>query len=216
MTSATTDGTPDKTARDGPVRLELANGICLSFKDGSPMVINDLREQEDARAPQVPMIVREDRGGREEPNENDPAYIAARRKWGMDLGARTLRVLAAACLTVDNIPDDIDGPDSAEWGEQVTVVYELPLESHPLRRVAQWIFYHTSQDDMDRLAPMLMACAGPAEEEVIQALDGFRGDGQRSADTDLATNGSSGLGHSPDPAGAGNRAARRRASRGDS
>ena len=208
MTSANT--------KEGTVTLELANGIRLSFKDGSPMVINDLRQQEDAREPQVPMIVREDRGGREEPNENDPAYIAARRKWAMDLGARTLRVLAAACLTVEAIPDGIDGPDSAEWAERVTVVYELPLESNPLRRIAQWVFYHTTQPDMDRLAPMLFACAGPAEEEVIQALDGFRGSGERAADTDIATNGSGGLGDSPEAAGDGNRAARRRASRGDS
>ncbi len=210
---ATTDGTPDKTARDGPVMLDLANGVRLSFKDGSPMVINDLRQQEDTREPQVPTIVREDRGGREEPNENDPVYLAAKRKWAQGLGARTLRVLAAACVTVDTIPDGIDGPDTDAWAERVTVVYELPLESNPLRRMAQWVFYHASQPDMDRLAPMLLACAGPPEEEVIQALDGFRGDGERAADTDVTTNGSGRLGDSPEAAGAGNRAHRRRAPR---
>ncbi len=210
MTSARTEDTKTK---EGTVTFELANGIGLSFKDGSPMVINDLRQQEDAREPQVPTIVREDRGGREEPNENDPVYLAEKRKWAQGLGARTLRVLAAACVTVDTIPDGIDGPDTEEWAEQVTVVYELPLESNPLRRMAQWVFYHASQSDMDRLAPMLLACAGPPEEEVIRALDGFRGDGERAADTDVPTNGSGRLGDSPEAAGAGNRAGRRRASR---
>lgn len=211
MTSARTEDTEQET---GPVTLDLANGVRLSFQDGSPMVINDLRQQEDAREPQVPMIVREDRGGREEPNENDPAYIAAKRKWAMDLGARTMRVLAAACVTVEAIPDGVDAPDSDAWAEQVTVVYELPLESNPLRRTAQWVFYHASQADMDRLAPMLLACAGPPEEEVIQALDGFRGESERAADTDIAADGSGGFGDSPPAVGAGNRATRRRASRG--
>ncbi len=210
--AARTDDT-EPEADGGAIRFELANGVRLLLRDASPMVVVDLRKQEDANEPRVPTVVREDRGGREDPNENDPAYILARRKWAQDLGARTLRVLAAACVTVEHIPDGILAPDSEEWAEQVTVVYGLDLESNKVRRLAQWVFYQATQPDLDQLGPLLLARAGAEIAQVQDALDTFLGDTERGADTASDANGSGGHGDSPEADAGPTRAARRRASR---
>ena len=216
MVEAARTGDTEPEADGGASTFELANGVRLLLRDASPMVVVDLRKQEDANEPQVPTIIREDRGGREEPNENDPAYLLARRKWAMDLGARTLRVLAAACVTVDHIPDGVLAPDSDEWAEQVTVVYGLDLESNQARRKSQWVFYQATQPDLDKLGPLLLARAGAEIAKVQDALDTFLGDAERGADTVSDANGSGGHGDSPEADAGGNRAARRRAARGAS
>ncbi len=194
-------------------KFELANGITLTLREASPMLLLALNKQAEAEKPQVPTIIREDRDGREEPNEDDPDYKAAQEKWALGVGSRAIHILAAACVTVDKVPDEIPKHDSDDWATQVTVVYGLDLEDNPTLRMVQWLYFQTTQKDLEALAPMLLARAGPAEQEVQDALDSFRGIGQRPADTAGASNGSGANGDTVAPARAGNRAARRGAAR---
>jgi hypothetical protein len=170
-----------------------------------------LNKQTEADKPQVPMITREDRDGREEPNEDDPAYQAAQAKWALGVGSRAIHMLAAACVTVEKVPEGIPEHDSEDWTTQVTVVYGLDLEDNPTLRMVQWLYFQTTQKDLEALAPMLLARAGPAEQEVQDALDSFRGIGGRASDTAGASNGSRADGDTATAPRAGNRAARRRA-----
>jgi hypothetical protein len=197
--------------KDDPNRFELANGITLTLREASPMLLLALNKQTEADKPQVPMIIREDRDGREEPNEDDPDYKAAQAKWALGVGNRAIHMLAAACVTVNKVPDGIPKHDSDDWATQVTVVYGLDLEDNPTLRMVQWLYLQTTQKDLDALTVMLLAHAGPAEQEVQDALDSFRRIGQRSADTSGASNGSRADGDTVPAPSAGNRAARRRA-----
>ncbi len=196
---------------EDPNRFELANGITLTLRDASPALIVNLRTQAEADKPQVPMITREDRDGRQEPNEDDPAYRAAEAKWVSATGWRTLTVLATACVTVDQIPDGIPGPETEDWAALVTTVYGFDLEDNALRRMAQWLLLQTTADDLIDLGPLLMTHAGVDEKGVQDALDSFRRFGGRPADTAGASNGSRADGDTVTPAPTGTRAPRRRA-----
>lgn len=179
------------TRTDGPDTFQLANGIKLTLRQASPALIAHIRQQADADEPKVPMITREDRDGRQEPNADDPRYLAAHAKWVSETGWRTLRVLAAACVTIDEIPDGIPGPDSPEWAEQIVAVYGFDLEDNATRRMAQWLLFQTTADDLLDLGPLLMLLAGVDEREVQAALDSFRGTGGRVTDTASNANGGS-------------------------
>lgn len=199
------------TRKKDPNRFELANGITLALRDASPMLLMGINKQAEAEKPQVPTIIREDRDGREEPNEDDPVYRAAQAKWALGVGNRAIHALAAACVTVDKVPDGIPPCDSDDWATQVTVVYGLDLEDNPTLRMVQWLYLQTTVDDIEALTPMLLARAGAAEQEVQDALDSFRRLGGRAADTAGASNGSRADGDTAPVARPGNRATRRRA-----
>ncbi len=194
-----------------PDVFTLTNGIKLHLKDASPMHIVMLREQSEADEPKPPMITRADRDGRQEPNEDDPVYKAAMAKWAMAMGTRTVNILAAECITVDKVPDDIAKYDSEEWATHLTVVLRFDLPEHPTLRLVQWLLLKTTADDLEDLARRLLAHAGAPEVDVEAALDTFPGHGQRSADTEGAANGRRADGDTVSVPAPRNRAERRRA-----
>ncbi len=189
----------------------LTNGIKLTLRDASPMHVVMLREQSEANEPKPPMITREDRDGRQEPNEDDPAYKAAKAKWAMDVGTRTVNILAAECITVDEVPDGIAKHDSDEWATHVTAVLQFPLPDNPTLRLVQWLLLKTTADDLEDLARRLLAHVGAPEVDVEAALDTFPGYRQRPADTEGAANGRSADRDTVSVPPARNRAERRRA-----
>jgi hypothetical protein len=194
-----------------PDVFTLTNGIKLSLKDASPMHLVMLRDQSEADEPKPPMITRADRGDRQEPNEDDPAYKAAKAKWAMQMGTRTVSILAAECITVDEVPDGIPKYDSEEWATHVTVVLQFDLPDNPTLRLVQWLLLKTTADDLEDLARRLLAHAGAPEVDVEAALDTFQGYRQRPADTEGAANGRRADGDTVQVPAPRNRAERRRA-----
>lgn len=194
-----------------PNEFTLTNGIKLTLRDASPVHIILLREQSEAGEPKPPMITRDDRGGREEPNEDDPAYKAAKAKWAMDIGMRTVNILAVECITVDEVPDGIPKHDTDEWATHVTEVLGFDLPANPLLRMVQWLLLKTTADDLEDLARQLLAHAGAPEVDVEAALDSFPGYRERPADTEGAANGSRPDGDTVPVPATRNRAERRRA-----
>lgn len=177
------------TRDDDPPIFELANGIRLILRRVSPRLMKAMRDEAEGGRPKPPMITREDRDGRQEPNEDDPEYRVAYTEWVSGTGWRVLDTLVATCVTVDHVPDGILGPDTNEWAAEVADVYMLPLEANPKRRLAQWVLLQVTDEDLLDLGPLLMAQAGVQEEDVQRALDSFRSTGGRVPDTRDATDG---------------------------
>lgn len=199
---------------DNPNQFELSNGIRITLRDASPMLMVAMRKQADASEPTPPMITRSDRDGREEPNEDDPTYKAARAKWALELGSRALNILAAACVTVDHVPDGIALHDSDDWAALLTDVYGIEVEANPTRRMVQWLFLQTTSGDLELLGPTLLARAGAEEVAVQEVLDSFRSDGGGTTDSGRPTDGGRGDRDTLQTPVPGNRAERRRTRRG--
>ncbi len=178
------------TKADDPNTFELSNGIRLTLHDASPVMIIQLNEEMAATEPQVPMDWSEAKN-RDEPNADNPQYKAALQRWQMATGRRSLDILIPACVTVVDVPDGILAYDSNEWAEMVTEAYGFALKQGTPARMAQWVLYHATAPDIAELTALLFARAGAPQEEVQRALDGFRSDGQRGADTGSDANGAS-------------------------
>ena len=198
------------TRDDDPQVFELANGIRLRLRHVSPRLMKAMRDQSEEGRPKPPMITREDRGDRQEPNEDDPEYRAAFTEWVSGTGWRVLDTLVATCATVEHVPDDIPGPDTDEWATELAEVYKLPLEANPKRRLAQWVLLQTTDEDLLDLGPLLMAQAGVQEEDVQRALDSFRSGAGRTPDSSGATDGGRVNGDTVPTSPPRSRAARRR------
>ncbi len=203
---------PVEGAED-PRTFELANGITLELRPASPYLMKSIAEETEAGRPQPP-VQHVEAKGRDEPNEDDPEYQQALRQWLSDTGWRTLHVLAATTVKVIEVPDGIWAYDSEDWAEEMASVYGLALEANPKRRLAQWLLLQTTDADLLDLGPMLMQQAGAEEAEVQRALDSFRRNGTRGADTGGPPDGVGDDADTGVSAVPRNRASRRRESRG--
>lgn len=101
---------------------EMENGVVLRIKPVPPLVLrNAARGIVD---PEVPMVHIESKG-RDEPNPDDPAFIAALAE------ARERRSQAASIAAllvgteVKSIPPGIPGPDDDSWVEDLRTVYDV-------------------------------------------------------------------------------------------
>ena len=177
------------TRDDDPQVFELANGIRLRLRHVSPRLMKAMRDQSEEGRPQPPMITRENRDGRQEPNEDDPEYKAAFAEWVSGTGWRVLDTLVATCVTVDHVPDGLCGPDTDEWAVEMADIYRLPIETNPKRRQAQWVLLQVTDEDLLDLGPELMAQVGVQEADVQQALDKFRRTPGGASDTPGAPDG---------------------------
>lgn len=143
----------------------------------------------DVLDPAVPMFYAKDLG-RDEPNPNDPAYLAAledaqnRRAWA------SIKAALVLGTSIEELPPDTEGPDEVDW-EMVRALRKWSVQqmpSDPYSRYEAWIRYFgmlgagNELVEFVHLVRWLFVAAGMTAEGAAQIVATFRDAEGRGSD----------------------------------
>lgn len=230
-------GTMADEKSNGRTIVTLSTGVVLEGLRVSPWLLAE--QQSKLKEPKVPKVFIEAKG-REEENPNDPTYLAEVEEYYAKQREAGINAALWMGTRLATVPDGMSRPEANEWVEQVEALgIEVP-KVKPGRYVA-WLKYiaAVSREDMAQITRLGYLAMGTTEEAVAVAMESFRSDEaggvdlaaspqQPEQDRDGDSSGIADRGDSPGVRGAGSggvlpvqpagvsRAARRRASKGDS
>ncbi len=190
-----TEETEQDTALQDDGIYQLSNGVRLKVEGViAPLLLKDIATMAGGDEPRPPVVFVKTKE-REEPNPDDPEYIAAHQFWVAETSIRLLRALATSLTKLDTHPAEMIGPESEEF-EDIVLDSGLQLaRSGSQRRYIQWLLYValTEQKDIMNLGVVLMRQSGAREEDVAEAQELFRSGEERATD-----NGASPVGNRAD------------------
>lgn len=172
-------------AENKPIKeFTLSNGIVLSIKAVPPQALRAAASKE--KAPKPPTVYIEDKG-REEPNPNDPDYLDSLLVYQANQVYRVVNVMMLLGTKILHLPEDILHPDSDEWYEPLQALdIDVPLENKSVRYLS-WLRLYAIETayDMRDIMQLLTVKSGVTEIEVQKAVDAFRSQQKRGADSDV-------------------------------
>ena len=178
-------GTPADDDKQDTLRL--STGVVLRLRTPSAMVVESSFREAQKKKPKPPRTYIEAKG-REEENPSDPVYVAATKQWKLETGMRGLRALIPSGTALETVPEDLPGPDDADY---VDLMASMTLDPGAGRftRYVQWVLHVACAgvDDIDSLTNTLQRLIGVSEEDVAKAQSMFQGDEGRAADTGTPT-----------------------------
>lgn len=148
----------------------------------------------DVLDPVVPMYFSADLG-RDEPNPNDPAYLAAledaqnRRAWA------SIKAALVLGTSIEELPPDTEGPDDVDW-EMVRALRKWSVQQVPTDKYSRyeaWLRYFgllgagNELVEFVHLVRWLFVAAGMTAEGAAQIVATFRNAEGRGADTERRT-----------------------------
>lgn len=143
--------------------ITLSTGVVLRRAQAASFTAGmEILREEAGRAPKVAMKYDAD-AGKELPDEQDPAYLRAVQEHNTRLMER-LFILAAVGLRVAELPEDLPGPDSEDWQEQMELTGFI-VEASPLKRFLRWLHLTGASTPADFIAivgPLLRQLGVPA------------------------------------------------------
>lgn len=129
--------------------VTLANGVVLEFNGVSHETYMDILSR--FPAPAVPMA---DTGkGRLEENPNDPAYDAAVKQYKIDLAKAITDAAYVLGVKIKHIPDNVPGPDDADWLEEREYL-KLSTGDSKLAKRLDWLRHKAVTNRQDYFAIM--------------------------------------------------------------
>ncbi len=186
-----------RTGRTG--ELTLANGIVIGARSVPPLLGDAI--QREFPEPKPP-IWRNEEKGRDEENFNDPTYQRELETWN----ERNRRAIADLILVlgtyVVSVPEGLFAPEDDGWIEQVEKVGKFTGKSIEIKRddadfrYIAWLRLYAleTMGDIALLTALPGELSNLTENEVDEAMAGFRGLPERRADPgppapDASTNG---------------------------
>jgi|TARA_Y100000310_G_scaffold15622_1_gene15678 hypothetical protein len=167
--------------KDG--KITLSTGVVFKIKDVPVMVLGAIKSRMAASRPKVPVIFIEDKD-REEPNPNDPDYIAAVEDWEAELTEEIIDAIIVLGVGLDSVPEGMDKPDGDIWAGQLAKVrVEVSGSKGSDERLLSWIKLYAASSEED-INSLIMACskgAGVSEEDVAESATMFRNRAERRA-----------------------------------
>lgn len=156
--------------------FELSSGVVLELGRAAPLILTNVtKEMNETNPPPKPPMVYSEEKSREEPNENDPQYLRAKREWDAFLSLRVIEVLIATASKVKSIPDEMIKPESDEFIELLEIS-GIPPRRTSMGIYTQWLQMVAAQkDDIGLLGVELLRISGLSEEDVAEAEATFRG-----------------------------------------
>lgn len=178
------------TTAKQPDLLTVSTGVVFRLKQPSTWALTNVQQQLMREEPKVPMVFIESKG-REEPNEADPAYIAALRRHASRISERLYEVVIATGTEVDSVPDGFPTFDQDSWRDTLLGV-GVELSDDPRRRYVEWVKYWAATGELDwlQLYTPLLRKVGTSEADVAEATEAFRGVPERGADNQPGAEGS--------------------------
>lgn len=192
--------------------LTLSNGIVLDCRPVPPLLVNAVNEE--FQDPPVPKVVDQDKG-REIENPNDPAYLDAVTRVSSLRESAVIDLVLAVGTSVKTVPDGYYAPEQDEWIAWVEMAQKVTGRAFAIdrddkqKRYIAWLRFYALETgtDLKLAAQMPLQLAGINEQEVMDAINSFRGSAERGADNPGAATTNSSNGHNA------NRAARRSGAR---
>ena len=169
--------------KDKARTVVLSSGVELAIETVWPTALMRIASFEVAK-PEPPMIFLTDKG-RSEPNELDPEYQAALRKYWFDVGQQYMNGLILLGTKVHKLPDGFDGPDDPEWAEAMnTVIPGAIPEVGSKKRYLAWVRYWACRtaEDINAIERAVTESNAVLEGAVAESMAGFPDKPQRTAD----------------------------------
>lgn len=96
-------------------------GAVLEITGIAPETYNSVVRKFEDSEPKVPIVTLVSKGGRQEPNPNDPEYMDRLQKWKNARSAGLLLAIYAFGASVVSAPESMPGPDSEEFKAGLTL-----------------------------------------------------------------------------------------------
>lgn len=175
-------GAVREMAAPPPDHVSLSNGVVLKLKPVSGLLIRRAASQ--IAAPKPPMWHNADRD-RDEPNPNDPDYLNALAQHEEAVGMAAMNVMFIVGTKPQMpLPDGITAIDSDDWIEELAFL-DIVVQKEGPGRYLDWLKYVVLGDmrDLVKTAVAVGRMSGLQENDVLAALDSFRGGEERRADS---------------------------------
>lgn len=161
--------------------ITLSSGLRLRLKTVPKHFIYGVTK--DIPAPRVPLVKIE---GKKRPIENpdDPDYKEAVEEWIVVTANAATDVALLRGTEILELPEDMIGPDSTTWIEELEVL-GLPMRDNARARYLYWIkaVAVPETSDLSALMEALGRLTGVTEDDVADAVERFRGIAARPSDT---------------------------------
>lgn len=154
-------------------RVTLSRGIVLKLKPVPPNLIREISNR--IPEPVVPIWHDPDKD-REEPNPNDPDYIAAVNDRAIMILHNILEALMLMGTEVETLPPGVYGPDESGWLEDLEILGQTVDVSNSRRRYLAWMKFYAlaSELDIGLVQIGVSRLSGVTELEVMRAIRSFR------------------------------------------
>lgn len=163
--------------------VTLSSGVVLAVQQVWPTALMRIASFEVAK-PEPPMVLIVDKG-RKEPNELDPEYQAALKKYWFDVGQQYMNGLILLGTKVHSTPEGFDKPDDPEWAEAMNAAIPDAIpEVGSKKRYLAWVRYWAcrSAEDINAIERAVTESNAVLEGTVAESMAGFPDKPQRAAD----------------------------------
>ena len=170
-----------------PSDITLSNGIVLALRPIPPGIIE--RALARLEKPKVPRWKNPDKDVEEE-NPGDPEYVAAVEAYQLHRNETAANTLLLVGTAVKEIPEGLHGPEEVGlWFDQELMAH-LGIEANTettYDRYLSWLqlYAMARQGDILDVFAVVNRMAGIGEEDVRNAVAGFRSRKARRADSDV-------------------------------
>lgn len=156
-------------------RAQLRNGIVLKLSPVPPLAIREAAIL--TPPPRVPMWISPDKE-REEPNPNDPDYLAALDRYSAEQSFRVADTIHLLGTAIEHVPDGIDRPEDDGWIDRLDSLGIKVDRDNPHKRYLSWLrlYAYSSKVDISMVTALTTRLSGVTEEEVQRAAASFRRD----------------------------------------
>ena len=167
-------------SENGRPQILLSSGVILNLTSVPKTFIYEATRA--FKRPKIPTYLNEEKG-REEENPGDPDYLEALEMYAADVANAATDVALLRGTSIQEIPDDVIGPDSEEWIQEMEVL-GLPMRDNPRARYMTWIKAIAAplDKDINGLLEEVGRLTGVSESDVADAVDRFRRNTARSKD----------------------------------
>ena len=168
-------------SENGRPQILLSSGVILNLTSVPKTFIYEATRA--FKRPKIPTYLNEEKG-REEENPGDPDYLEALEMYAADVANAATDVALLRGTSIQEIPDDVIGPDSDEWIQEMEVL-GLPMRDNPRARYMTWIKAIAAplDKDINGLLEEVGRLTGVSESDVADAVERFRRKTARSKDT---------------------------------
>jgi len=167
--------------KDG--KIQLSTGVVFKVVDVSPFAFNRVKAMMELERPSVPVVYIESKE-REEPNPNDPDYVAATENFDLKLTEKLTDMIILLGSELDTVPEDFPNAQDERWTAKLEKlgINNIPSASEDQDgRYLAWVKLCAMRTFED-YSSLLVACsrsAGVTEEDVAEAASSFRGTKKR-------------------------------------
>lgn len=159
--------TTDSASAERGGEATLSTGVVIRGKRVPDEILRRAFQRARTTEPKPPLWFNPSKG-RQEPNESDPDYIAAKERHAIELGLYMENALIMYGIEVVSVPDGFPGPDSAEWAEEIALT-GMASGASAAARLFDWLTIKAGPHDRNVMFRLAGRATGTLEVDVDEA-----------------------------------------------